>query len=247
MEFGRKLKDARIRLGLSLAEIEEETKIRKYYLEALEAENFAVLPPPVYASGFVKRYASILGLDEQEVVAEFRELAYGKAPESHFLENEEPIERPSRKPWPVKNIAAGLIFLVAALWLGSYVAAYITNRGQEKIAEPAKPQIQEQTQEAPAVQPGTQPPTSTENQTTASAAGVNVDLEALARCWIRVTVDGKLAFTGTLVTGDRKSFAGTKSVIVESGNNHIKIMVNGQEQAPLQGSKPQVMEYKAPQ
>ena len=47
MEFGRKLKDARIRLGLSLAEIEEETKIRKYYLKLWKRKTFSVLPPPV--------------------------------------------------------------------------------------------------------------------------------------------------------------------------------------------------------
>ena len=45
MGVGQKLQDERLRQGLSLEEIEEETKIRKYYLEALEQENYDVLPP----------------------------------------------------------------------------------------------------------------------------------------------------------------------------------------------------------
>ena len=72
MAIGEKLKEERVRLGYSLEEVEEETKIRKYYLEAIENENFAVLPPKVYAVGFVKRYAKFLGLDEQEFANEFK-------------------------------------------------------------------------------------------------------------------------------------------------------------------------------
>lgn len=60
MGVGQRLKEERLRQGLSLEEIEEETKIRKYYLQALEEENFQVLPPQVYATGFVKDMPNFL-------------------------------------------------------------------------------------------------------------------------------------------------------------------------------------------
>jgi cytoskeleton protein RodZ len=78
MGVGQKLQDERLRQGLSLEEIEEETKIRKYYLEALEQENYDVLPPQVYATGFVRKYAKILGLNEDEYSREFKQQAYSE-------------------------------------------------------------------------------------------------------------------------------------------------------------------------
>lgn len=45
MGVGEKLQEERLRQGFTLEEIEEETKIRKYYLQALEEENYKVLPP----------------------------------------------------------------------------------------------------------------------------------------------------------------------------------------------------------
>ncbi len=240
MGFGRRLRDARIASGLSFADIEEETKIRKYYLEALENENFKVLPPPVYASGFVKRYASILGLDEQEVVAEFRELAYGREKEPEMEERLERVPVASRKRLPIKNIAAGIVFLVIALWLGSFIASYIANRGQEKIAQAP----QTQTQDTQTTQTETPPPVPS-SQSPAQVSGVQVELEALARCWIQVTVDGKQQFSGTLAQGEKKTFAGNKNVTFKSGNRSLKVTVNGKEQPPLQGSGPH--EYNAQQ
>ena len=98
------------------------------------------------------------------MVSEFRELAYGKTHEESIVEKTELIDTVPRKPWPVKNIAAGFAFLLVVLWLGSYVATFIANRGQEKIAEPAKPQVQQQVQETPPLQPETQAPPTQENQ-----------------------------------------------------------------------------------
>ena len=46
-------------LGLTLEHIEEETKIRKLYLDAIEKERFNILPPRVYATGFVKKVCAL--------------------------------------------------------------------------------------------------------------------------------------------------------------------------------------------
>ena len=49
--LGEILRSRRLSLGLTLEDVEEETKIRKYYLEALEENNYDLLLP-WYASGF---------------------------------------------------------------------------------------------------------------------------------------------------------------------------------------------------
>ncbi|MDD3024595.1 MAG: helix-turn-helix domain-containing protein, partial [Syntrophomonadaceae bacterium] len=78
MSWGEILRKEREKLGYTLEKVEEETKIRKYYLEMMENDDFTSLPPQVYAIGFVKRYAKLLNLDENHMVSEFKLLAYGK-------------------------------------------------------------------------------------------------------------------------------------------------------------------------
>ena len=49
---GDYLAQERSNLGYSLEDIENITRIRRQYLEALETGNFVDLPPQVYAIGF---------------------------------------------------------------------------------------------------------------------------------------------------------------------------------------------------
>jgi len=71
-QIGQKLKSARDISGLSLAQIQEKTKIPYNHLASIDAGNFDELPEPVYVSGFIRRYAECVGLDAQELVDEYR-------------------------------------------------------------------------------------------------------------------------------------------------------------------------------
>ena len=75
MPIGEVLKSARTRQGLDIRTIEERTKIRIKYLRALEAEEWEVLPNPAYATGFLRTYAQLLGLDGEALVDEYRRQA----------------------------------------------------------------------------------------------------------------------------------------------------------------------------
>ncbi len=70
-EIGSSLREARLRKGLDFLEIETGTKIRGKYLQALEEEQFGVLPGETYIKGFLRTYADYLGLDGQLYVDEF--------------------------------------------------------------------------------------------------------------------------------------------------------------------------------
>ena len=56
----------RTRVGLSLEGIASRTKIRVTYLKAIEEERFDRLPPPVFLRGFIREFASCLGLPADE-------------------------------------------------------------------------------------------------------------------------------------------------------------------------------------
>ncbi len=67
-----KLRSARQARGIDLYRAERDTKIRVKYLQALECGDFAQLPAEVYARGFLRNYASYLGLDPDIAEAEWR-------------------------------------------------------------------------------------------------------------------------------------------------------------------------------
>jgi len=68
-DLGQWLREAREARGLSLAEVEEVTRIRQHYLAALEADDWSSLPNETVGRGFLRNYALFLGLDAGELVA----------------------------------------------------------------------------------------------------------------------------------------------------------------------------------
>ncbi len=69
---GQKLHDERVSRGLTIEEVAKATKIRSSYLLAIEKGMYKELPSSAYVLGFVKNYASFLGLPQKETVAIFR-------------------------------------------------------------------------------------------------------------------------------------------------------------------------------
>ena len=71
-DIGNTLREARIRKGFTIKDVEAVTKIRSKYLEALEQDDFSVLPGPTFVSAFLRNYASYLKLDADALVDEYR-------------------------------------------------------------------------------------------------------------------------------------------------------------------------------
>lgn len=70
--LGERLQEARQRLGVTLREAAEFTKIRTDYLQSMEANQFESIPlADVYKRGFVKLYAKYLRLDDEKAGADF--------------------------------------------------------------------------------------------------------------------------------------------------------------------------------
>lgn len=70
-ELGQALRDAREKKGLTLDELQEETKIQKRYLQAIEEGDFDKLPGEFYRRAFIKSYAETLGFDFAAFVEEY--------------------------------------------------------------------------------------------------------------------------------------------------------------------------------
>lgn len=75
MQIGKALEQSRIKKHLSLLEVEKETKISLKYLEALEKEDFDLLPNKIYTRGFIKIYAQYLKINSEELLKEYEKIS----------------------------------------------------------------------------------------------------------------------------------------------------------------------------
>ncbi|NLH06611.1 MAG: helix-turn-helix domain-containing protein [Chloroflexi bacterium] len=78
-QLGEMLREAREAQGLSLEEVEAQTRIRVKFLEALEDADLSLLPSALHAKGFLRSYAQFLRLDVRAIIAQFN-AATGASP-----------------------------------------------------------------------------------------------------------------------------------------------------------------------
>lgn len=122
-DFGQSLKEAREQKGVSLEEVEEVTRIRQKFLQALEEGNYGALPSETYVKGFLRTYAMYLELDPEEVMAlyEGRENE-GKAALSQpgfFQPMDISMAAPS---WLTPDLVIGALLIIVLLAFGSWAA-----------------------------------------------------------------------------------------------------------------------------
>ena len=113
--LGETLQRARQARGITVEDAERATRIPRRYLEALEQENFAILPAPVYARGFLRSYSGYLGLDPAELLPFF--------PVGHVDEPRlEPLPEVTQpRTWSMSGImAVGAVAVLILLVIGLY-------------------------------------------------------------------------------------------------------------------------------
>lgn len=71
LNLGEILKQARLKKEISIGDAERKTKIKMIYLEALEKNDFTILPSNTYAKAYVRSYARFLKLPEAEILSRY--------------------------------------------------------------------------------------------------------------------------------------------------------------------------------
>jgi cytoskeletal protein RodZ len=128
-ELGEFLRKARSERGLSLEDVQESTKIRKRYLEAIEEGKYSILPGTFYARAFIKQYSEAVGLDPEEVLKSYSHEI--PAPETET--SSEPV-RMKRRPVnpPERNSRwASIVLMIAFPLLILGVIYYFTLNGAQ--------------------------------------------------------------------------------------------------------------------
>lgn len=212
-ELGEILRSARQKKNVSLADVAKATRIKQPYLEALEDEDYALLPGSAYITGFLRNYASYLGLHPDDVVQEYHASAPPPEPcvkaATRVLANSHRRYARSRFLW-------GLGILVLMLGAGYAIKQY-----NDTYAHPySAPLLTPANLGAPAavaVHRHTAPPL------------IHVQLRALAPVWVRVTVDKQQAFQGILRAreGAKQFTAHHALYVVTYDGAHVKVIYDG--------------------
>ena len=118
MTLGDTLKQKRKERNLSLKEVENATSIRMNYLQAIEEGDLNKLISPVYAQGFIRQYATFVGLDSEAIIREHPEI-FNRQEDQEFSYGIGTLE--SRG-----NPGASVKWVPNAVWIAVFVAVLVS-------------------------------------------------------------------------------------------------------------------------
>jgi len=220
--IGSDLRRARTRREIDLGEVEAATRIRARFLSALENEEWDVLPGGFYTRGFIRTYASYLGLDGDRLAEDYSREVEGTSPSPL---RDTPTGGPSRKPAgngrELRRPPLGWLALAAVLAVGA-------------IAVLAIPGGDGGGGEGPAVQSAPQPGAGAETsngrgRVPEPPGGVSMKLVANAEVWACVLDgDGRRLVDGQILqAGEEAGSFRSGSFIVSFGNGEVTMTIDG--------------------
>lgn len=238
-EIGTALRDARVRRDISLQQAEDDTKIRVKYIQAMENEDFDILPAGTYVKGFLRTYAEYLDLDAQLLIDEYNE---------HFGtgEHREHMIQPARSPKADAAPKTGrkhqtnyiLVAILAVVIIA--VLAYLGwgNASSEKPTLVTTTETQTSpTATAPVTAPAEVARTATTPTQTQAASLQSISMAATsADNWIEIhkgSADGDILWGGTLAAGESKTLETkdlenqTRLWLLVGSSDGLAVSVNG--------------------
>jgi cytoskeletal protein RodZ len=221
-KLGDTLRDRRIALGLTIEQVQDGTRIRAKLIEALEEGQYDRLPNPGYVRGYVSSYARFLELDAVPLLNMYKaETGAGRTHELNLLPQTSEAVAPTGQqhavPW---RAAAGIALVIAVLALAVWGVASLWSEPEPTAPEPATVTEGEQTPTTEATEttePAPEPEPEPEPEVTEQPFTLEVVVAETGASWLRVTVDDKPAYEGTLAGGQNMTFEVATEATVRIG------------------------------
>jgi cytoskeletal protein RodZ len=253
-EIGEKLRAAREAKHISLQEIQEITKIRRRYLEAIETGATEVIPGEVYRRGFIINYANAVGLDGEELLRQSEPTKAAQG-EDEVVRNQ---PEPAVAPEPLQTTSAvgavlqlskkrkltfkpTLALAVALLLMVGLIIWMILLRQpvkSKRVSVNLKSALQADEAQ---LTPPKAVDVSSANQTSEAAvttiqqiypAPITVYAEFSEAVWVQIKTDGKIKYRDNGVTFTAQSpkqlWTATQEMVIRIGNPAgIRLTLNG--------------------
>ena len=209
VEIGEILRKEREKKNLSIQDVAAQTLIREYYLEKIENNEFGS-GYDGFINAYIKKYATFLGLDPVKLSNAYKELF-----KTQVEEEKVPSHKKKKNYVTILLVVTILAIIISVIFL-----------------RPRKSTIKETPiSNTPVTTPVEKQPNKPPSVTTKpkeNARGVDIIVSADARCWMRVTIDGKKYKDLFIYKGEKKEFKGEKYVKIRFGNaRHVYVTENG--------------------
>ncbi|HSS60083.1 MAG TPA: helix-turn-helix domain-containing protein [Candidatus Limnocylindrales bacterium] len=198
--------------GLSIDEAAAGTRIRAEHLRALEADDHDRFAAPVYARGYLKTYATFLGLDADDLLAQIPETARRPSLALGVMRKE---RRPGFVLTTPAVAAAGVVLLAGAFAGYAWRQVTVDQRAMVAFASPSAATKAIQT---PAASPAIQ------------ARPIVVGVRVTDAVWINVSVDGNPQYGDsgrTLPAGSIVYFTGVDVKVTSGKASATFITIDG--------------------
>ncbi len=236
--LGDTLRDRRLALGITLDQAASSLRIREALLAALEEGAYDKLPHPGYVRGYISSYARFLELDPQALLQLYRAETGLQATRALDLPQiEEAVPRTGeqhaitrRAAWTgvtVVALAALVVWGSVSLLSGSgdEGPAPVPVTGAGPARADGQPGEQDRAPAADAQPPSTRP--------AAPPFELTVRVADSSASWVRITIDGRRAYEGTLTGGQKKSFQVAREASVRIGKPSAVTLLRDGEPVPI--------------
>lgn len=211
-DIGYLLREARSKRNVSLLEAADALHIKPVFLQALEDEDYNALPGPAYITGFLRNYATYLGLHPDDVVQEYYAARPIPQPSvkaaTRVLANG--YERNNRKRFVW---AFGIVLLILA---GGFAIKAYNDTYNRAYSAPLNV--------TPANLGGT---SLVKAPALHKAHSVVLRLRAVSPVWVRVTADGNQVYQGILRGRSRRWVARHSIYVATYDGAHLRVIYNG--------------------
>jgi hypothetical protein len=231
--IGPELAAARTRVGLSVDELAERTRIRPHVIESIEVDDFAPCGGDFYARGHLRTLARVLGKDAGPLLAQFDE-RYATAPINARRVFE--AELATGMTGSMRSTVGGpnwslLVGVVLALVMTWGVVRLFATEPQEELRSPVPVLngsagvdrgFDDKSAAAPAV-------TATPEPLPVTLVGAQGDSRVVVR-----DRAGKVVWAGQIVLGEKRTVQATPPVRIQARHgSSIAVQVNGKDRGPV--------------
>lgn len=237
---GELLARARRAREISVQQIAKDLHLDEPKVRALEQNAFEALGAPVFAKGYLRKYAELVGVSEDDVIADYYRLNRSAGAPPLVTKRVRPVGEFSAAPW-IGGLALVLVIALGASWWFMRGADRLEERRGTRLeaprptnapetrdaaAQPVVEDAEEETAAPPAAAPG---PAAVEPGTTPGPGGGEADQETPARTET-AAADGRLglrlAFSGDCWT--EVTDANGRRLYFGLGTNGDEVTVSGE-------------------
>ena len=255
-EAGPDLKTVREYSGKTLQDLFKSTRIRISILEAIESEEFHLLPEPVYARIFIKTYAQAVGADSEKILSR-----YEKYLEQHKSPREGEIKSKNYRPKFRRSLLGWIlsILFIAVFLIFSLYPKHKAENVKKEVPDKRKAAtiVKEVEIQPPVGEQAAEQKTEIEEESSVSQDIANkqkdviettykLTIEATELVWLNITADHNLPQEILLRPGEKIYQEASKRFSIDIGNaGGVNVIFQG-ESLGILGEHGQVIHLTLP-